>query len=185
MDAHELPRTSQHHSQFQSLYSVTCFVSIYKRFARPSQCLFLCTSLSCRALQSSTRLRRGASATRHQPVSQLPSGTLAALQVFAGEIRASANSSSSDLGVLRTRTSAALVARLFGRRQRHQPTSRLPSRTLAVLHVLAGGRFVHRRTRARRICPCSPRRGLLGRRLRHQSPSLSLAMVSESRNMQH
>ena len=118
---------------------MTCFVSIYKCFARPSQGLFLCTALSCRALQSSTRLRRGASATRHQPVSQLPSGTLAALQVFAGEIRASANSSSSDLGVLRTRTSAALVARLFGRRQRHQPTSRLPSRTLAALHVLAGG----------------------------------------------
>ena len=100
-------RKANTYSQFQSLYSVTCFVSIYKRFARPSQCLFLCTSLSCRALQSSTRLRRGASATRHQPVSQLPSGTLAALQVFAGEIRASANSSSSDLGVLRTRTSAA------------------------------------------------------------------------------
>ena len=43
-------RKANTYSQFQSLYSVTCFVSIYKCFARPSQGLFLCTALSCRAL---------------------------------------------------------------------------------------------------------------------------------------
>ena len=164
---------------------MTCFVSIYKCFARPSQGLFLCTALSCRAL---TVLHAAPSWCFCNTAS-----TSQSIAVWDPRGIASVCGGNSCIGEQQlVGFGCPAHAHISGPRSAPlRPTPAAPTNQSIAFSdprgtaCVGGGRFVHRRTRARRICPCSPRRGLLGRRLRHQSPSLSLAMVSESRNMQH